>query len=154
MFLKRAYDARHAIVHLVRNHPNDALVGSPLSLAHLVGERLDEVEGVLIAAVGEREVTEAIELWGTGQTKSPLLAERHGEQSLAHGGRHHALCSRVQVRDIAVEVALHDAHGRGFDEEAEERVLLLQAEVLAAQTRQQVVERAHDDVSLILSRKG
>ena len=132
-------------------HSDDALVGCFLCQSDLGGEGLDEVERMLIAAVGEREVADAKDTRFGSQTHGSLAAEGQTLHGLGDDGLHHAACGRIHGGDVAIEVALHNAHGRSFDEQAEEGVLLFEAEVFGTQPGKQVVEGVDDDVCLVLS---
>ena len=64
------------------------------------------------------------------------------------------LRSGIHRVDVAAQVALYHPHRRGFDKETQEGILLLEAQVLAAQAGEQVVEGADDNVRLVLSRRS
>ena len=109
---------------------------------------------MLEASVRKTEVADAEELRAARNAYGGRLAKRQCVDGFLDTWRQHLTGCGIHGRCIAVEVALDDAHRRGIDKQVEEGVLLFEPEVLTAQTTQQVVERADDDVSLMLSRRS
>jgi len=44
-------------------HSDDTLVGCLLCAMYFIGKGFDEIEGMLVASVGEGQVADAVELW-------------------------------------------------------------------------------------------
>ena len=107
---------------------------------------------MLETTVRERQVADAEELRTTRQSYGGRLAHGQRLHRLLDAGRQHLAGCRIHRGCLAVDVALHDAHWRGLNQQTEKRVLLFQRQVLAAQACQQVVEGAHNEVGLVLPR--
>ena len=109
---------------------------------------------MLEASVRKTEVADAEELWAARNAHGGRLAKRQCLDGFLDTWRQHLTGCGIHGSCVAVEVTLDDTHRRSIDKQVEEGVLLFEPEVLAAQTTQQVVERADDDVGLMLSRRS
>ena len=109
---------------------------------------------MLVTAVRKTEVADAEELRAARNAYGGRLAKRQCVDDFFNTWRQHLTGSGIHGSRVAVEVALDDAHRGGLNQQVEEGVLLFKPEVLAAQATQQVVERADDDVGLVLSRRS
>ena len=107
-----------------------------------------------VASVGKGLMADAEQPGFTWDAYGGCFSQRQGMHGFLYRGREYLTGSRVHRGNVTVYVALHDTHRRGFYQKTEEGILFLQSDVLAAQTVQQVVEGAHNDVCFMLSRRG